>query len=191
MNNSIIEIFKVAPITAENIKQISSLAKSNDIAPISVKLGNWFVSQTLIGESLFFGVGKEMFAENFFIVSEDSLKKKLRVFIAYPQGVLGMYDAERLTNSNNQNKDVKEINMSYNSLTNAYVLYMVDRYGSRAYGKMMDYGRTRDEILKAFKKACIDGYAKMNDKPTKLYLTDDGRAYLREYYGNDFNSYDE
>lgn len=191
MNDSIIEIFKVAPITAENIKQISSLAKSNDIAPISVKLGSWFVSQTLIGESLFFGVGKEMFAENFFIVSEDSLKKKLRVSISYPQGVLGMYDAERLTNSNNQNKDVKEINMSYSALTNAYVLYMIDRYGSRAYGKMMDYGRDSKEILEAFKKVRKEGYVENDRDPKKPYLTPEGRNYMHDYYGNDFNGYDE
>lgn len=182
------EVIKAALITQENFETIKVLAQTNDLAPSSVKEGSWLVAQTIRIPPLF---GFPFVHQCFYIVRDETLRKDLRL-IGFQKGLLQSFDAERReTTTNLQNNDVKELTMPHCPMTTAYILYMIDRYGSRTHEVLMDYGRDSKEILEAFKKAREEGYVENDRDPKKPYLTPEGRNHMHEYYGNDFNGYDE
>lgn len=88
-----------------------------------------------------------------------------------------------------ENTEVKEESMRPKMNIN-YILYMVDRYGSRTREVLMDYGRSSKEIQSAFNAAIQEGYLEKGSNPQKPYLTQEGRDHLREYYGNGIENYD-
>ena len=95
MTDHIKEVIKATLITEENYVTIYNLVKmTNDVAISAVKIGNWFISQTIRVESLFkdlpFGNVEQYFA----IVRGEDLAGNLRL-IGEPSGQLKSHDAER------------------------------------------------------------------------------------------------
>ena len=81
--------------------------------------------------------------------------------------------------------------MSACPLTVEYILFMIDRHGSRTLDVLMDYGRASDEVVRTFELSIEKGYLEDSKLANKPYLTDSGREKLRDYYGTDLNGYDE
>lgn len=95
MTDHIKEVIKATLITEENYVTIYNLVKmTNDVAISAVKIGNWFISQTIRVDSLFkdltFGNVEQYFA----IVRGEDLAGNLRL-IGEPSGELKSHDAER------------------------------------------------------------------------------------------------
>lgn len=185
------ELIKAAEITEENIEIVKVFAETEDLAKASVKIGNWFVCLTIRSETLFNMSNYRLMTQLFYIVTPKTLHEHLTLIGEPSDEIINAYLAERIHTISHQNNDVKEKTMTCGPLTTAYILYMIDHYGSRTHEVLMDYGRESKAILAAFDKARGEGYLRHDNKPRKPYLTEEGRAYLREYYGNDFNGYDE
>lgn len=76
-------------------------------------------------------------------------------------------------------------------MTVEYALFMVDRYGSRTHGVLMEYGKPSKEILATFNEAVKEGYLQETNNPKTPLLTNNGQQRLHEYFGSDINGYDE
>lgn len=94
MTDHIKEVIKATLITEENYVTIYNLAKTNNVAISAVKIGNWFISQTIRIDSLLkdlpFGNVEQYFA----IIRGENLAGNLRL-IGEPSGELKSHDAER------------------------------------------------------------------------------------------------
>ena len=192
MSDHLKETIKATLITEENYVLIYNLAKNNDLAISAVKIGNWFVSLTLHVDSLFTQLPFDIVEQHFFTVSAAHITEDLEL-VGEPSGMMNSYDAKRrTTNIKPQNNDVKECNnMSNCKMTVEHALFMIDRYGSRTHGVLMEYGKSSKEILATFKDGVKAGYLGETDSPKKPFLTNEGRERLHEYFGNDVNGYDE
>lgn len=192
MSDHLKETIKATLITEENYVLVYNLAKNNDLAISAVKIGNWFVSLTLRVDSLFTQLPFDIVEQHFFIVSAAHITEDLEL-VGEPSGMMNSYDAKRRTTTiNPQNNDVKEFNnMSNCKMTVEYALFMIDRYGSRTHGVLMEYGKSSKEILATFKDGVKAGYLGKTDSPKRPFLTNEGRERLHEYFGNDVNGYDE
>ena len=81
--------------------------------------------------------------------------------------------------------------MSACPLTVEYILFMIDRHGSRTLDVLMVYGRASDEVVRTFELSIEKGYLEDSKLANKPYLTASGRQRVFDYYGSDLNGYDE
>ena len=95
MTDHIKEVIKATLITEENYVIIYNLVKmTNDVAISAVKIGNWFISQTIRVDSLFKDLPFGNVEQRFAIVRGEDLAGNLRL-IGEPSGELKSHDAER------------------------------------------------------------------------------------------------
>lgn len=189
-SSEFVETIRAVKIDSVNKEILTYLAETKHIPKSLVLEDQWFVSLTIRSKSLF--LDGDIVEQYFWVCSFEVVDKELVLGKEIISGALNMYEATRRTNTQEtKNTKIKEDQMSRPKMTTAYILYMVDRYGSRTREVLMDYGRAPKEIQKAFKEVVEEGYLETGSNAKKPYLTPEGRNHMHEYYGTDFNGYDE
>lgn len=197
MTDMVTQVLKATLITSENFEIIKTLSMQEDLYDEdSVVPGNYMVSLTLRVANPFVPGLLNNSYQTFWFVMPEVLNRYFKL-VSDPEGTIGMQDAEQKFNPKieydkllNQTPTFEEETMG-TEMTVSYILFMIDRYGSRTREVLMEYGQSSKDILTAYKKAVKEGYLEHDGSLQKPFLTREGRQHLSDYYGNDINGYDE